>query len=321
MALRAWTILIMTAALMHAQQLPPPLPAPPPPVVETADNDEVIRVGVDLVNVMATVRGKGNAIVRDLTKDDFKLFEDGKQQEIRQFATDSSLPLTVALMLDVSYTMNNYLETERVALARFVQRIMRPGDRGLVAAFRDETELFQDLTKDANLVLAGVNRLKARPRTQVVGTATYDAMRLILEKRLANVPGRKLILLLTDGEDSVSRNSVQAVVAAAQKYEVMIYEIVVPMREKVPSQLEAQQIEFATELLTTDTGGRAFKAYNDKDFDKVLDEIQDEVRSQYAISYASSNPKRDGKYRKIELKMAKREYRVTAREGYFAPKE
>jgi Ca-activated chloride channel family protein len=289
-------------------------------VVETADNDQVIRVGVELINVMATVRGKGNAIVRGLTKDDFKLLEDGKQQEIRQFSNESTLPLTVALMLDVSWTMNNYLEAEKLALTRFVQRIMKPGDQGLVAAFREVTELFQDLTKDPNQMLAGLNKMKMQ-QTNVPGTATYDSMKLVIERKLANVTGRKLILVLTDGEDSASRNSVQNLVDTAQRHEVMIYEIIVPMRERVPSQEEMYRFEKATELMTVDTGGRAFKAYSNKDFDKVLDEIQDEVRSQYAITYASSNSKRDGKYRKIEIKMAKGGLRVSAREGYFAPKE
>jgi Ca-activated chloride channel family protein len=169
-------------------------------------------------------------------------------------------------------------------------------------------------------MLAGVNKLKIQ-QTRVVGTATYDAMKLVIEKRLANVGGRKLILVLTDGQDENSRNSVQNLVASAQKHEVMIYQIIVPIREIVPTQQQMYTYQMATDLMTKDTGGRAFKAYSQTDFDKVLDEIQDEVRSQYAITYASSNPKRDGKYRKIEIKMAKGGLRVSAREGYFAPKE
>jgi Ca-activated chloride channel family protein len=318
MRVLGWTIPVLIGTAAFAQPLPPP--PPPPPVVETADNDQVIRAGVELVNVMATVRGKGNAIVRGLTKEDFKLMEDGKEQQIRQFSSESNLPLTVALLFDVSWTMNQYLETEQRALTRFVQRIMKPGDQGLVAAFRTETELFQDLTKDLSQMLAGVNKLKIQ-QTRVVGTATYDAMKLVIEKRLANVGGRKLILVLTDGQDENSRNSVQNLVASAQKHEVMIYQIIVPIREIVPTQQQMYTYQMATDLMTKDTGGRAFKAYSQTDFDKVLDEIQDEVRSQYAITYASSNPKRDGKYRKIEIKMAKGGLRVSAREGYFAPKE
>jgi VWFA-related protein len=308
---------VFAAALTRAQDLPPPPPLPP--VVEEPQEQTVIRGGVEMISIMATVRGKRDAIVTTLEPADFHIFEDGKEQQIRGFSRETDLPLTIALLIDASQSMDGYFRDEQRVAARFFERVLRPGDQAMVAAFRIETELLQDMTDDQDLLRRGLNRLN-RPLPPATGTVLYDALAVAAEKRLANQPGRKVMVVLSDWADYGSKKSLKQALDAAHKAEAMVYGIAFDLDRNMATMFGGEANN-AMSTMTEKTGGRLFRATTGADLDKIFAQIEEEVRSQYSISYSSSNPVHDGKYRKIQIKMSKGEYKVQTREGYFARKE
>jgi VWFA-related protein len=287
--------------------------------------DVVIRGGVEMVNLMVTVRGRKGAYVAGLAASDFKILEDGKLQEIRDFSPETNLPLTLAVMVDASDSMAAYFPDEQRAGAAFLERVLRPKDRALVAAFRLQTELLQDTTSDLGQLRSGLSKLK-QPVQPQVGTVLYDALELVARARLRGQPGRKVVVLLTDGADYGSKNSLTAAREAMESAEAMVYAILYPYSGPTAIDMgrqsanETSQPDRAMEILTENTGGRVFKVSGGKGLEKVFDQIQEEIRSQYSVSYVSTNDKRDGKFRKVEVKMANKDHQAQTRRGYVGPR-
>src|SRR3982751_1619070 len=201
------------------------------------DLPPTIKVDVDIVNVLASVRDKRGAVVSTLEKNDFTVLEDGKPQEIKYFTRDTDLPLTIGLLVDVSGSQRNLIDVERNAASQFFREVLRKKDLAFLISFGEETELLQDYTGSPRLLTEGLGQL--RPSSGVSGihpgpvptmggprgTVLYDALYLATNEKLKGEVGRKVIVVITDGVDQGSRLTRNQAIEAAQKSDAVIYSI------------------------------------------------------------------------------------------------
>ncbi len=311
--------MLAVAGLAISQQRPA---APKPAPAEEAD--VVIRGGVNLVNVLATVRGKNGALLGNLQQSDFKVFEEGKEQEIRYFARESNLPLTIGMLIDVSGSMDGLIPAEQRAGSKFFEQVLRNDDLAFIISFGKDSELLQDSTNSLRLLERGLSELKLNvpvgglhpgpvpTAANQAGTVLYDAVFLAADERLRREAGRKVIILITDGVDTGSRISRQKAIEAAQKADAIIYSIYYnPV-------MGYGGDEGTLKRMSEETGGRVFSVGRRVNLDEIFNQIQEEMRTQYSVSYSPTNPVKDGSYRKLELKMSNKDYKVQARKGYYA---
>jgi VWFA-related protein len=293
--------------------------------------DSTIKVDVDLVNVLCTVHGKNNALIGGLEKGDFHLFEDGKEQEIKYFTRETDLPLTIGLLVDVSGSQERLIDTEHRAASAFFRSVLRPKDLAFIISFGKDSELLQDSTSSPTLLEDGLKQLRLSvpvgglhpgpvPTQQnQAGTVLWDAVYLAANERLKSEAGRKVIVVITDGVDTGSRMTREQAIREAQLADTVVYSIDY-------SDPGAYGGGFAfggggegdLKKMSDETGGRVFKVDRKNSLDDIFKQIQEEMRSQYAIAYSPTNPKKDGTYRKLDFKMANKDYKVQARKGYYA---
>jgi VWFA-related protein len=295
------------------------------------ESEPTIKVDVDLVNVLFSVHNKQNGLVGNLSKDDFTLFEDGKQQDIRFFTRETDLPLTIGLLVDVSLSQRNLIEIERRAAYQFFAKVLRPKDLAFLISFGAEAELLQDYTNSAKLLEHGLDDLKVNSQvgglhpgpvptaTTPKGTILYDTVYLASTEQLKGQVGRKAIVVITDGVDQGSHYKIEQAIKAAQLADAIIYAI----DYFDPSAygygfFGGSGGEGALKRMAEETGGRVLKVDRRHTLDDVFKEIQDEMRSQYAIGYVPSNGAKDGSFRKIDIKTHEKDLRVQARKGYYA---
>ena len=296
--------------------------------------DEPIRVDVNLVSVLASVRGKNGALIGNLEKGDFKIFEDGKEQTIKNFARETDLPLTIGLLVDTSESQERLIEIERRAAAQFFSKVLRTKDEAFLIQFGAEAELLQDSTNSTRLLQDGLRQLRLSvpvgglhpgpvPTAQnQAGTILYDAVYLAANERLRSDVGRKAIVLITDGVDTGSKISRDKAIEAAQKADAIIYSIYYVDRAAYGGGFGTISLGSSGEgelrRMSSETGGQVFHVDRNHTLDDAFREIQDEMRSQYAITYQPPSPKRDGSYHKIDLRVSSKDNKVQARKGYYA---
>jgi VWFA-related protein len=277
-----------------------------------------IRVDVDVVNVLCTVSDKRGALVTNLRKEDFEIRENGRKQEIRYFARDTDLPLTVAMLMDVSGSVRQALDAEREAAGRFFDVVLRPTDHALLLGFSSTLVLWQDFTSSPQRLHNALEQLHAIPfrglpavGLPMPGTLLYDAVYQTAESKLRKVPGRKAMLIISDGLDNGSRMHQEEALESVQQTNTIVYGICY------------DQKFFGCEFLKSlaePTGGRMFDAGKKrKSLGEIYQTIEDELRSQYAIGYVPRNQEHDGKFRKLAVKVQLPGLRVSVRRGYYAP--
>lgn len=276
----------------------------------------IIRVPVDLVNVLCTVFDKQGRIIPDLTQNDFIITEDGQTQEISNFTQDVNLPLTIALLVDTSESVHPKLKFEQQAATNFFMSVLQPRDRGLLVEFDTGVTLLQDFTNDPNRLAKMIRTLKAGG-----GTSLYDAVYMICDEKLLNETGRRTIIVLSDGEDTSSKYTFENALELAQRSEATIYAISTSRGGffGIPDKRALAGDRVLTQL-TDDTGGRIFFPVKDEDLETSFQQVASELRSQYALGYISSNKKKDGSYRNISVKTANKDYKIRHKKGYFAPR-
>jgi len=291
------------------------------------ENEEVLRVDVDLVNLLFSVRDKKNALVGDLQKEEFTVFEDGKQQTIKQFIRESNLPLTLGLLVDVSRSQENLIEVEKQAAQQFFSKMLRQKDMAFLISFGAEAELLQDSTNSPKLLRAGLDQLRLStptpdvfhpgpvPTSKKRGTILYDAVSLASTEKLRGEVGRKAIVVITDGVDVGSRYTINEAITSTHKADAIIYSIY----------YSDPRYSFfggggTSELkkMSEETGGRMFKVDRKNTLDDIFNQIQEEMRSQYSIVYTPTNKSRDGSFRKVEVTTARKDLKVQVRKGYYA---
>jgi VWFA-related protein len=298
--------------------------------------DPVIKVDVDLVNVLCSVRNKGNGLVGNLEKSDFKLFEDGKEMEIKYFTRETDLPLTIGMLVDTSKSQENLIEPESRAAYEFFKVVLRKKDMAFLMQFGAEAELLQDDTNSAQLLQDGLRQLRLSvplgglhpgpvPTQQnMAGTILFDAVYLAANEKLKTEVGRKVIVVITDGDDTGSKTPRDRATEAALKADTIIYFIDYEdpryhgggfgmMRMGMGGSGDADM-----HRMSGDTGGRVFRVDRKNTLDDIFKDLQDEMRSQYSIGYTSPHSEKDGSYHKIELRVSNKDYKVQARKGYYA---
>lgn len=295
------------------------------------DTAPTIKVDVDVVNILASVRNKKGGLVTGLTKDDFILKEDGKLQTIRYFARESDLPVTMGLLVDVSHSQENLIEIQKHAALQFFSQVLRKGDLAFLISFGQDVELLQDFTSSQQLLRAGLERLRVNAPVGGLGpgpvptinnprgTALYDAVYLAAEEKLKGQVGRKVLVLITDGVDQGSRMKLQDALLAAQQADAIIYSIYYS-DPRAYSSFGFGPTDAELKRMAEETGGRVFKVDRKHPLSEAFAQIEEEMRSQYAIGYTPTNSRKDGTYRRIEIKTRDKDLRVRARRGYYAAK-
>jgi VWFA-related protein len=312
------------------------------PDAQKPDDDqgpaETLKISVNVVGLFFNVKDKHGALIPNLTKDDFEIFEDGKPQTIKYFAAESNLPLTLGILIDSSGSQLRVLDMEKEVGGAFLKQILSDKDEAYVIDFNVDASLVQDFTRDVRRLQAAMNKVKINtgytsvgipgggggpvPTARQAGTVLYDAVYLSAHDMLAKEVGRKAMILLTDGEDEGSQLKIKDAIEAAQKADAIVYVLLCADRGFYGSVGGFYSGEGDMRRLTEQTGGRVINVGNK--FDKLreaFDQVAAELRSQYSLGYTSTNTKLDGSYRKLEIK-AKQNYKIQSRAGYYAtPRE
>jgi VWFA-related protein len=332
-----------------------------------------ISVNVKMVTMFATVRDKHGALVRNLTKDDFVLQQDNHPQTITYFAPDSDLPLTLGLLVDTSGSQRRLLDQERDASHAFIDHLLREDkDKAFVIHFDRQVELLQDLTSSRQKLEASLDQL-GRPQFSQTGsggspgsdpgnggsggggggggrgsrggyggggTLLYDAVFLASDEMMKKQQGRKAIVVLTDGVDRGSKETLRDAIESAQRADTLVYSILFAdkdaygngggyggghmggggmgggghRRQPQESRPDGKKI---LQQLSKETGGRFFEVTKKESIDQIYAEIDEELRNQYALGYTPDKADADVGYHKIELTSKQKDAVVQTREGFY----
>jgi VWFA-related protein len=374
----ALVFLALTARDFRAQQPPPPPaqqqpPQPPgqsqPELKRPQEGQPKIAVEVKTVSVLATVRDKHGKIVSNLTKDDFQLDEDGRPQTINYFAHESDLPLRLGLLVDTSLSQRKVLDQERSASYSFLDKLLRQDkDLAFVIHFDREVELLQDFTPSRPQLQAALQKLSTpqfdggggsngggggsgngggggggRSRgSRGGGTLLYDAIFLGSDELMSKQQGRKALIILSDGVDHGSRETMAEAIATAQRADTIIYSILFADDEdnysrpggfgmgghgggmgggrgggRYPQQEQRPDGKKILEQISKETGGRMFKVTKKETVDAIYAEIEEDLRNQYSLAYTPDKGNTVG-YHKIHLVVGKqKDLVIQARDGYY----
>ncbi len=279
---------------------------------QTRQPQPTIKAEVALVNIVFSAVDSHNHPVPGLKADDFTVFEDRQRQEIQYFADmakERDVPLTIALLIDTSGSVKNKLLDEETTAAEFFRSVVRKNrDLALIIQFDSDVNLVQDFTDDAAQLIRSLKTLRAGNTTSL-----YDAVYLAVTEKLNREVGRKVIVVITDGDDTSSKLGMQDAIIAAQKNDVIIYGIGV--RGELGAKFGVLK-KFAEE-----TGGGFFSPRAKlPEIQAAFRAIGEELQGQYSLAYISSNKKKDGSFRSIEIRCKLNRVRLRARKGYYAPK-
>lgn len=285
------------------------------------------RKNVNLVNVFFTVKDKHGALLPNLSKDQFEVFEDGKPQTVKFFSAETNLPLTLGILVDSSGSMERMLPEEKIVAGDFLRQVIGDKDLAFVISFDVDVDLLQDLTSDVHLLRDGLEKAKTNVGTATSGfpgigqgpiaisnpkgTLLYDAVYLGSSDVLAKQVGRKAMVVITDGEDQGSKLKLRDAIEAAQRADTICYVLLLHDPRWPAGYGEMRDLSEAT-------GGRMIEVNNPNKIADAFRQISNELRSQYSLGYTPTNDKRDGSFRKIEIK-TKDGYKIQARKGYYAP--
>jgi VWFA-related protein len=334
-----------------------------------------ISVNVKLVTMFATVRDKHGQLIRNLTKDDFALQQDGHPQTITYFAPDSDLPLTLGLLVDTSMSQRHVLDQERDASHAFLDHMLREDkDKAFVIHFDHEVELLQDLTSSRQKLEASLDQL-GRPQFSQTsgggssgggdpdsssggggggrgshgygggGTLLYDAVYLASDELMKKQQGRKALIILSDGVDHGSKESLRDAIETAERADTLVYSILFADHDEhgngggyggghmggggmggggmgggghrhypQESRPDGKKI---LQQLSKETGGRFFEVTKKETIDQIYAEIDEELRNQYALGYTPDKTDSTVGYHKIQLTTKQKDATVQTREGFY----
>jgi len=377
MGLAAILFLTLSARDFRAGQQPPPAQQPAqqpsqsqgqaqPELKRPQEGQPTIAVEVKTVSVLATVRDKHGKIISNLTKDDFQLDEDGRPQTINYFAHESDLPLRLGLLVDTSLSQRRVLDQERSASYSFLDKLLRQDkDLAFVIHFDREVELLQDFTPSRPQLQAALQKLSTpqfdgggsnggggggngggggggRGRgSHGGGTLLYDAIFLASDELMSKQQGRKALIILSDGVDHGSRETMAEAIATAQRSDTIIYSILFADEEenysrpggfgmgghgggmgggrgggRYPPQEQRPDGKKILEQISKETGGRMFKVSKKDTVDAIYAEIEEDLRNQYSLAYTPDKGNTVG-YHKIHLVAKPKDLVVQARDGYY----
>jgi Ca-activated chloride channel family protein len=311
-------VVLLIMALVAAAPRPEPAIAAPATVTDGPQKESQepdIRVDVKLVNVFATVTDANGAPVSTLTKGNFALSEDGVPQAISVFSRESQLPLSIVMAIDASLSTKKDLKLELTSARRFAHEILRPQDSMSLYQFSELVEELVPFTSDLKRIDAGIDRVHV-----VSATAMYDAIYLGSEALLKR-QGRKVMVIITDGGDTMSSTSYQEALRAAQQAEATVYSIImVPIEASAGRDLGG---EHALIQLSHDTGGKYFYADTLPRLERAFQQISDELRTQYLLAYYPARRLAESDFRKIKIELkgpGAEGLKARHRTGYYTSK-
>jgi VWFA-related protein len=336
---------------------------------ETKVQESKISVQSNIVTVSAIVRDKHGQIIPDLTKEDFTLDEDGRPQSITYFARQNDLPLAVGLLVDTSLSQRRVLDQERSASSTFVDHTLREEkkDQAFLIHFDHEVELLEDFTSSRKKLEAALDTLQTPERQDAGGgqgngggggpggngggghhhggggggTLLYDAVYLASNDMMSKLQGRKAVIILSDGVDRGSKESLGSAIESAQRANTIVYSILFKDDEpfgsrgsygggggwgghgggggrRRPQQEERPDGKKILERISKETGGRLFEVTKKQTVDEIYEQIQQELRDQYILGYVPDKSPSSADYRKIHVVTTKKDLIVQARDGYYA---
>jgi VWFA-related protein len=287
-----------------------------------AQQDATFSTEVRVVSVLASVRTKKGEIIRDLTKDDFSLTEDGRTQTIRYFSRQSDLPLTLGLMVDTSMSQRRVLDAERTASFRFLDQVLREAkDQVFIMQFDMAMILRQALTSSFGKLNDALSYVDTPSRKELgigssKGTVLYDAVVKAANEIMKTQNGRKALILLTDGVDVGSDATLTDAVEAAQRSDTLVYSIL--FSDAGFYSFGGGDGSRALQRMSKETGGGFYEVSKKRGIEQIFAVIQDELRSQYNLGYVSDQPVRISEFRKIQLSIKQKGLVVQARDRYWA---
>src|SRR6266568_440346 len=319
-------------------------PSPTPPKKDedvTLNSDDVVRVETNLTNIFFTAADKQKRFVSTLKREDVRLLEDGVPQDIFAFQQNIDFPLSLAILIDCSASEERTLPEEKGAARAFLESVLRADkDEAAIVSFTGEVTLEQGLTGNiprlrraidqvefvppsgyigGGVVVGGTPPISGTQQTLAGSTAIWDAIWATSNELLSESAEhtRRAIILLTDGEDTISQVRMQDAVNRAVKVDALIYAIGIGDRYQFGIN------EGALKKITENTGGRAYFPRNERDLRDAFAQIQRDLREQYLVAYSPSNKTRDGSYRRITIEIVNPElrkegFRLNYRPGYFA---
>jgi VWFA-related protein len=293
------------------------------PLPAWQSEDATFSTDVKVVNVLATVRAKNGEFIRNLSKDDFTLSENGRPQTVRYFSRQTDLALTIGLMVDTSLSQRRVLDAERSASFHFFDQVLRDNvDQAFIMQFDYTIQLRQGLTFSRNkleetLTLVDTPSRKELEMQRGGGTLLYDAIVMACQDTLKNQGNRKAVIVLTDGVDFGSEATADTAIEAAQRADTLVYSILFS-DSGAYGFIGGPDGKKPLMRMSKETGGGFFEVTKKQGLDQIFDVIQDELRSQYNLGYVSDEPVRVSEFRKIQLSTKQKGLVVQARDRYWA---
>lgn len=354
MTIKVATALIVFTVLSCTgfAQRPKPLPQPPARGSQTpqssrpdsreqdknkdddiGSSDEAVRLGADLVNVLFTAVDRNNRVISDIRQDEITILEDGRPQQIFTFKRETTLPINIAILMDLSGSQEYTFPQEKIAAGEFLRSILRPGkDSAAILTFQDDVELVQGLSSRFDSLNRAFDEIQYSRRlgsatSRHQATALYDAIYVTADEVLSHDEmrrgvtdeqvTRRAIILLTDGVDNASSRKLDEAIDRAWRAGVIIYSIGIGDRFRFEGVRED-----ILRRLGEETGGRAYFPRGADDLLQDFRQIEAEMRSQYLVAYAPSNSTHDGRFRRVEVRVnARPDARIIHRRGYYAATE
>ena len=336
--------MLLTAGVFTVRISAQVVPSPTPPPIE--DEDEPLRINVETVNVLFTAQDRNRRLVLTLRPEDIQIFENGQLQDIAGFSKQIDLPLSLAILIDVSISQERTLPELKLAATSFLDSVIRPvKDEVAVISFTGEATLEQGMTSNMTRLRRAIENVRFTPPAGYIGgrvaarvpgtppisgrnqqvqgsTAIWDAVWVTSEEILGPAPERtrRAIILLSDGVNTFGQKKLDDAVQAAQRSEAVIYSI--GIGDNFYDGVDKGSLRRVSER----TGGRAYFPRDERELREAFAQIQEEMRSQYLVAYEPSDTRLDGSYRTIEVKIVnpelqKQKVELTHRKGYFAKKE
>jgi Ca-activated chloride channel family protein len=306
----ATLVVLLLAWAAYAQQAPAQKQS-------TGEPETTLKVDVKLVSVYVTVTDAHGAPVAGLQKENFLVQEDGREQKISVFDKESALPLSIALAIDTSLSTRHDLPLEQASAKRFVHTILRPVDALSVFSFSESVSQSPfGYTADLKRIDEGIDHIRLG-----AATALFDAV-YVASRSLDRRQGRKVMVLITDGGDTISRIDYKGAARAAEEAEALVYSIiVVPIENSAGREIGG---EHALIQLSEDTGGKYYYATSMSQLDDVFRQISDELRNQYLLAYYPSQHTSNSQFRRIQVGVSgpadAAAYHVRHRVGYYTMK-
>jgi Ca-activated chloride channel homolog len=303
-------LVLLVCAVLQGQQSPAGGQSPPP------NPGTTLKVDVKLVNVYVTVTNAQGGPVGGLKKENFTLQEDGREQTISVFDKESAVPLSIALAIDTSLSTRHDLPLEQASAKRFAKDILRPVDALSIFGFSETVLQSTSYTSELKRIDEGIDHIPLG-----AATALFDAVYLT-SRSLGRRQGRKVLVLITDGGDTVSKADYKQAVRAAEEAECIVYSIiVVPIENSAGRETGG---EHALIQISEDTGGKYYYATSMTQLDEAFHQISDELRTQYLLAYYPSQALSNSPFRRIDVGVSgpadASTYRVRHRAGYYTSK-